>query len=76
MGTKNRLYPKDVAAWASCAGSEGFRERLAAAGLSGPYLVYAFGRRVYPGVREAAETAGVGVLNPRGEQVAPRPVEA
>jgi len=69
---KNRLYPKDVAAWADRAASEGFRARLAAAGLPGPYLVYAFGRRVYPGVREAAEAAGIGVLGPRGEQVAPR----
>jgi tetratricopeptide (TPR) repeat protein len=69
---KNRLRSRDVAAWADRAGSEGFRSRLAAAGLPGPYLVYAFGRRVYPGVREVAEKAGVGVLGPRGEQVAPR----
>jgi GAF domain-containing protein len=70
---KNRLYPRDVTAWANRVASEGFRVRLAGAGLPGPYLVYAFGRRVYPGVREAAEEAGIGVLGPRGEQVAPRP---
>jgi multidrug efflux pump subunit AcrA (membrane-fusion protein) len=69
---KNRLRSGDVAAWADRAGSEGFRARLAAAGLPGPYLVYAFGRRVYLGVREVAERAGVGVLGARGEQVAPR----
>ncbi len=75
LEAKNRLRSKDVAAWAARAASEGFRARLDAAGLPGPYLVYAFGRRVYPGAREAAEAAGVGVLSPRGEQLAPRPPE-
>jgi len=72
MGAKNRLRSGRVAAWADRAGSEGFRAHLAAAGLPGPYLAYAFGRRVYPVAREVAEETGGGVLGPRGEQVAPR----
>ncbi|MHB8341539.1 MAG: hypothetical protein ACYDB7_10240 [Mycobacteriales bacterium] len=44
---------------------------LAALAIAGPHLAYLYGLRVYPGVDAAAAAAGLGVLDSRGERVAP-----
>jgi len=68
---KYRLHPADVRRWAERVRSEGFRQRLQAAGVHGPYLVYAFG--LSPDLRAPAEARQqkIGLLTPRGEIVAP-----
>ncbi|HXF70179.1 MAG TPA: hypothetical protein VNK89_10270, partial [Thermoflexus sp.] len=57
--------------WANRMRSEGFRRSLAAAGVKGPYLVYAFGIRVDEGAEEAARKFGIGLLTASGERVPP-----
>ncbi|MDW8186312.1 MAG: hypothetical protein RMM07_13785, partial [Anaerolineae bacterium] len=57
--------------WANRMRSEGFRRRLASAGIQGPYLVYAFGMRLDEGAEEAARTYRIGLLSARGERVPP-----
>ncbi len=51
--------------------SSGWQQRLAAEGVVGPYLVYAFGIRVDPGAVAAAKEQGIGLITGREEQVAP-----
>ncbi|MHB8339685.1 MAG: hypothetical protein ACYDB7_00700, partial [Mycobacteriales bacterium] len=63
---KTRLRVADVARF-----SAKLPGMLAALAIDGPYLAYAYGLRVYPGVDAAAAAAGLGVLDSRGERVAP-----
>ena len=46
------------------------KRRLTGALIEKPYMAYIFGLRVYPEVVAAAEEAGIGVLDFRGERVA------
>jgi hypothetical protein len=57
--------------WGQQLNDPGYRQRLAAAGVPGPFMAYAFGLRVYPEAIEAARTVGVGVLKLNGEQLPP-----
>ncbi|MBI2321726.1 MAG: hypothetical protein HYU88_06460, partial [Chloroflexi bacterium] len=68
---KVRLSYQDVEAWAQRMLSEGFRRRLAAAGVPGPYLVYAFSIRPDPGAYRAVERFDIGLLTSEGEEAAP-----
>lgn len=69
---KARQSPRAIQAWANRIRSEGFRKRLAEAGVSGPYLVYAYGIRVDPTCESAAEALGIGLVTGRGERVPPK----
>ncbi|MFN3929724.1 MAG: hypothetical protein ACK4OK_08845, partial [Thermoflexus sp.] len=68
---KARQSPRAIQAWANRMRSEGFRKRLAEAGVPGPYLVYAYGIRVDPACEQMAETLGIGLVTGRGERVPP-----
>jgi exonuclease VII small subunit len=68
---KTRLRPADVRRFA--AGLDGL---AAAAGITGSYLSYVYGLRVYTGVDEAARELGLGLLCPDGELVEPLPRSA
>jgi len=68
---KARQSPRAIQAWANRIRSEGFRKRLAEAGVSGPYLAYAYGIRVDPACERIAEAMGIGLVTGRGERVPP-----
>ncbi|HXF68974.1 MAG TPA: hypothetical protein VNK89_04140 [Thermoflexus sp.] len=68
---KARQSPRAIQAWANRMRSEGFRKRLAEAGVPGPYLVYAYGIRVDPACERMAEALGIGLVTGRGERVPP-----
>jgi len=68
---KARQSPRSIQAWANRMRSEGFRKRLAEAGVTGPYLVYAYGIRVDPSCEAMAEQMGIGLVTGRGERVPP-----
>lgn len=68
---KARLGYRQVRSWGQRMKSSGWQEQLAAEGVVGPYLVYAFGIRIDPGAVAAAEEQGIGLITGRGEQVAP-----
>jgi len=73
---KVRLRAREVRSFATQMADPAFLEVLVERGVPGPYLVYAFGIRVYAEAREAASAAGIGVLSSRGEDVAPRSLAA
>ncbi len=68
---KARQSPRAIQAWANRARSEGFRKRLAEAGVPGPYLVYAYGIRIDPACESMAEAMKIGLVTGRGEVVPP-----
>jgi len=68
---KARQSWRAVEAWANRVRAEGFRARLAEAGVPGPYLAYAFGIRIDEGTLQAAQKFGIGLVTGRGERVAP-----
>ncbi len=65
---KARVREKEVERWSRRFKSARFLRRLNQAGVTGPYLPYIFGLRIYPNVLPMAEEAGVGILDFRGEQ--------
>jgi prefoldin subunit 5 len=69
---KARLGHRQVRDWAQQIKSGGWQQRLVARGVTGPYLVYAYGIRVDPGAVRAAEEQGIGLVTGRGERVSPR----
>lgn len=69
---KARLSYSDVRAWAQRMKSAGWRQRLAAQRVPGPFLVYTFGIRVDRSAVEEAERQGIGLLTGQGERVAPK----
>lgn len=69
---KARLSYREVQAWAQRMKSSGWRRRLAARQVPGPFLVYAFGIRVDRSALEEAEQQGIGVLVGQGERLAPK----
>jgi len=69
---KARLSHSQVRTWAQRMKSEGWRRRLAAQRVPGPFLVYAFGIRVDRSAIEEAERQGIGLLTGQGERVAPK----
>ncbi|MFQ5594166.1 MAG: YraN family protein [Anaerolineae bacterium] len=68
---KARLGYRQVRGWGQRMKSAGWQQRLAAEGVPGPYLVYAYGIRVDPGAVAAAEEQGIGLMTGRGERVPP-----
>ncbi len=68
---KVRISWRHIEDWANRMRSEGYRQKLASAGVPGPYLVYAYGIRMDKGAEEAARTFGIGLLTGRGELVPP-----
>ena len=69
---KARLGRREVRAWGQKMKSESWHKRLAARGVPGPYLVYAYAIRADAGAIEEAEKAGIGLATGRGERVAPK----
>lgn len=69
---KGRLRRKELGKFLRRLESSRFQAQLQKAGVTKPYLPYAFGLRVYAEVDRMAEEAGVGILTFRGERVAPR----
>jgi len=72
LEAKVRLGWRAVEAWAKRMYSSDFQDALRAAGVSGPYLVYAYGMRFDLSARQAADKFGIGLLSSRGEEVPPR----
>ncbi len=68
---KARLGHRQVWEWGQQIKSSGWQQRLAAKGVPGPYLAYAFGIRIDPGAVRAAKEQGIGLLTGRGERVPP-----
>jgi Holliday junction resolvase-like predicted endonuclease len=68
---KARQSWRAVDAWASRIRSQGFQDRLRAAGFPGPYLVYGYGIRVDMSAERAARQFRIGLLSEQGERVAP-----
>ncbi|MGC8874484.1 MAG: hypothetical protein ACP5SI_08580 [Chloroflexia bacterium] len=69
---KGRVRRREMGEWLERLGDASFRERLRQEGVEKPYLPYVFGLRLYGGVEEMARDSGVGLLDWRGERVAPR----
>jgi len=69
---KVRLRRREVLAWVRRLGEASFREALQEEGVRGPVLAYAYGIRVYRDAEEVAQAEGVGLLDGRGERLAPR----
>ncbi len=72
---KGRVRRREVGEWLQRLEEASFQERLEQEGVGKPYLPYIFGLRLYGGVEEMARESGVGLLDWRGERVAPRPWE-
>ena len=70
---KGRVRRSEVGEWLRRLKRPDFQERLREAQVDKPYLPYIFGLRIYQGVKELAQEAGLGVLDHRGERVSPRP---
>jgi tetratricopeptide (TPR) repeat protein len=68
---KYRLKAEDVLKFAQRFRSRGFRERLKAAGIPGPYLPYVFGIAADIRADEQARQLGIGLITARGEVIAP-----
>jgi len=71
---KARVRQKELGRWAKRLKDAEFLRRLAEARIEKPYLPYIFGLRIYPQVIAAAEKAGIGVLDFRGERVEATPL--
>ncbi len=71
---KTRLSRRVVQDWARRMRSAGWQERLRAAGVSGPYMVYIFGIRMDQHTVEAVREQGIGLLTGRGERIPPREI--
>jgi phage shock protein A len=69
---KARLTGRDVRAWSQRMHDLAWHERLKSKGVSGPYLVYAYGIRVDLGALDTAEKEGIGLLKGDGEILAPQ----
>jgi Holliday junction resolvase-like predicted endonuclease len=72
LEAKARQGHRQVWNWAQRMKSAGWQQRLAEKGVTGPYLVYAYGIRIDPGAVHAAEQQGIGLLTGRGERVSPK----
>ncbi len=68
---KTRARLKELRRWAGRLRNSKFQQQLVEAGVTGPFLPYFFGMRVYQVVDDAARDLGIGVLDPNGERVAP-----
>jgi hypothetical protein len=68
---KVRVRRSDVLGWARRLADPGYRARLAEHGIAGPYLAWLFGLRVYDEALVPAREHGLGLLNVRGERLAP-----
>ncbi|GBC81869.1 Chromosome partition protein Smc [bacterium HR10] len=71
---KTRLSRRVVHDWAQRMRSAGWQERLRAAGVPGPYLVYVFGIRIDQHTVTAVQEQGIGLLTGRGERIPPREI--
>lgn len=71
LEAKVRLSYQAVEAWSNRIRSSGFQKSLRKAGISGPYLVYAYGMRMDAGTNLVTEEFGVGLLSSEGEQPPP-----
>jgi len=71
---KTRLSRRVVHDWAQRMRSAGWQERLRAAGVPGPYLVYVFGIRIDQHTVAAVQEQGIGLLTGRGERIPPREI--
>ncbi len=69
---KGRLRRAELGKWLKRLQQPSFQQQLQCFGVSKPYLPYAFGLRVYAGVDEMAQEAGIGILTFRGERIPPR----
>ncbi|HXG41766.1 MAG TPA: hypothetical protein VNL95_03470 [Dehalococcoidia bacterium] len=69
---KVRLRRGDVFHLAAHLGDPNWREMMERAGVSPPYIPYAYGLRVYPDAVSAGEATGVGILSSRGEVLPPK----
>lgn len=72
LEAKARQGHRQVQDWAHRMKSAGWHQRLSQKGVTGPYLVYAYGIRIDPGAVRAAEEHGIGLLTGRGERVSPK----
>ncbi len=70
---KGRVRRSEVGDWLRQLNRPDFQERLREMQVEKPYLPYIFGLRIYLGVEKLAAEAGLGVLDYRGERLAPRP---
>ncbi len=68
---KARQSPRAIQAWANRMRSEGFRKRLAEAGITGPCLVYTYGIHADPSCEVMAEQMGIALVTGRGERAPP-----
>ena len=68
---KVRVRRGEVLSWARRLRDPAYSARLGEKGITGPYLAYVFGLRVYEGAVAVASEHGVGVLNVRGERLSP-----
>ena len=66
---KHRLGAKEVHRWAQRVQSRGYQRRLQEAGFPPPYLPYVFAMRVDEPALDAAQTLGIGLVKPKGEQI-------
>ncbi|MGB9724704.1 MAG: hypothetical protein ACPL7G_12525, partial [Chloroflexia bacterium] len=70
---KGRVRRSEVGDWLRRLNRPDFQERLREVQVNKPYLPYIFGLRIYWGVQGMAAEAGLGILDHRGERLAPRP---
>lgn len=70
---KARLRRGDVQAWERRLRDPRFLSRLQAEGVTAPFLAYTFGLRVYPDALKRAQELGIGILDPEGERLEPKP---
>jgi hypothetical protein len=68
-----RLRRNDVQGWHRRLGDQSFLARLKTAGVTPPFLAYAFGLRVYADAEAAGQAAGIGILADDGELVPATP---
>ncbi len=66
---KHRLGAKDVLRWAQRVQSKNYQRRLQETGYAPPYLPYMFAMRFDEPAVDTMRALGIGLVNPRGEQV-------
>ena len=66
---KHRLGAKDVLRWAQRVQSKSYQRRLQDAGYAPPYLPYMFAMRFDEPAVDTMRALGIGLVNPRGEQL-------
>lgn len=71
--SKARLRRGDVFGWEARLQDRAFLEQLELKGVSGPFLAYMFGLRVYADAQDQARQFGIGVIDREGELEEPAP---